>query len=690
MCPDSWLQLEVALKTKSLVWRLAPLFIVFACSDDITAPSARHQPTLSGPRVADAVSGISPQIDAGGYHTCGLLNDGSVRCWGYNEYGQTTVPGTLGPVAQLSVGAFHNCALTIDGEVSCWGYNAFGQSTPPADLGPVTQISAGNYHTCALKADGTVACWGSEGGLQRLVPAGLNSVTQISAGIYHSCALKSDRTVTCWGYNDFDQGNLPSDVDDVVQVSVGYALTCVLRESGTVYCRGDNDDGQATVPAGLTSVTQISAGEFHVCALRNDGTVVCWGSNSTGQTSVPTGLSSVAKISAGTYHTCAQREDGTVACWGLNNWFQTETAGLDLTPDRPQSIAFTSTPPDPAMVGSTYTVTATGGASGNPIVFTSLTPALCAVSGTTVSLSAAGTCTVAADQAGNGLYLAAEQVTQSFAIDTRPVANAGSAQSGSEGVAVTFDASGSSDADGDAITYNWNFGDGTSESVSTPTVQHVFNDNGSYAVTLSVTDSRGATSSPATTSATIVNVAPTATFAPTSPSPEGPLTLSLTSSRDAAGDLPSLQYAFDCGDGRGFSAFASSPSFGCYAPDNGTLTVRAQVRDKDGATNQYTASISLVNVAPTVTIISAPATGSVGVDYTIQYRFSDPGTRDSPWYYQPNWGDGKKLSLYSAFSQGQTITQKYRYAAAGTYTVIVKVIDKDGYSGSASFQVTIR
>ena len=141
----------------------------------------------------------------------------------------------------------------------------------------------------------------------------------------------------------------------------------------------------------------------------------------------------------------------------------------------------------------------------------------------------------------------------------------------------------------------------------------------------------------------------------------------------------------------GFSAFAPSPTFSCYAWDNGTLTVRAQVRDKDGGTSPvYTAAISVVNVAPTVTMISAPATGSVGVDYTIQYRFTDPGTRDSPWYYQPNWGDGKKLSLSVTSTQGQPITQKYRYTSPGTYTVIIKVIDKDGYTGSTSFQVTIR
>ncbi|HJQ54385.1 MAG TPA: PKD domain-containing protein [Gemmatimonadaceae bacterium] len=662
---------------------------MFSCSDDFTAP---HQlPSPHTVNFDEVVPAVAPQTDAGGYHNCAVKNNGSVLCWGYNEYGEINVPADLGSVSQISAGAFHNCALTTSGEVRCWGYNLFGQSTPPADLGAVSQISAGNYHTCALKTDGTVACWGSEGGLQIFVPAGLNSVTQLSAGIYHSCALKSDGTVTCWGYDAYDENTLPSDINDVVQVSVGYALTCVLRRSGTVYCRGDNDAGQATVPADLGSVSQISAGEFHVCALTTAGTVVCWGNNDFGQATVPAGLSSVTSVSAGTYHTCAQKTDGTIVCWGNNNQGQTVTTGIDLTPD-PQSISFTSIPPEPAVVGSSYTVAATGGESGNPVIFSiPITTSVCTIEGDVVTFVAAGSCVIAADQAGGGGYPAAPQMTQIISVDTRPVANAGSAQSGAEGSAVTFSAAGSTDPDGDQITsYTWNFGDGTSQTVSTQSVQHVYDDNGSYAVLLTVTDSRGATSSAASTSANIANISPTATFAPTSPSPEGPLTLSLSSVHDAAGDLATLQYSFDCGDGRGFSPFAASSSIECYAPDNGTLSVRAQLKDKDGAVNQYAASISLVNVAPTVTIISAPSSGLAGVDYTIQYRFNDAGTRDSPWYYQPNWGDGKKLALYSTSTQGQTITQTHRYTSRGTYTVTLKIIDKDGSSGSTSLQLTIR
>jgi hypothetical protein len=82
-----------------------------------------------------------------------------------------------------------------------------------------------------------------------------------------------------------------------------------------------------------------------------------------------------------------------------------------------QAITFTSTAPANAKVGgSTYTVTATGGASGNTVAFSSATPSVCTVSGSTVSFVGAGTCVVNANQAGNADYLAAAQVQQSFGV----------------------------------------------------------------------------------------------------------------------------------------------------------------------------------------------------------------------------------------------------------------------------------
>jgi hypothetical protein len=81
-----------------------------------------------------------------------------------------------------------------------------------------------------------------------------------------------------------------------------------------------------------------------------------------------------------------------------------------------QTIGFTSAPPVKATYGGAYTVTAAGGGSGNPVVFSSGTAAVCSVSGAVVSFVGAGTCTVLADQAGNAEWLAAPEASQSFTV----------------------------------------------------------------------------------------------------------------------------------------------------------------------------------------------------------------------------------------------------------------------------------
>ena len=86
-----------------------------------------------------------------------------------------------------------------------------------------------------------------------------------------------------------------------------------------------------------------------------------------------------------------------------------------------QSITFTSTPPShPVARGPSYAVTATGGLSGNPVTFSTATPPVCTVAASTVSFVGAGTCTVNANQAGGGAYLAAPTSMQSFSVSAAP------------------------------------------------------------------------------------------------------------------------------------------------------------------------------------------------------------------------------------------------------------------------------
>lgn len=316
------------------------------------------------------VSGISDAraVASGGFHSCAVLADGTVKCWGNDGAGQigdgnpgdtASAPKAVdgitaaNPATALSLGEFHSCALLADGTVKCWGHNGFGQlgddtttdrATATAVAGLPDQalaITAGSSHTCALldDADRTVRCWGHNayGSLghataivddvmqpsttplavrydndpdplvENLVP--LTNVTALTSGQYHSCARLAGGSVRCWGSNT--RGQLGADPKP---------LTSALEESSV----------NAISVTGLGAVDAVTGGGFHTCAL--DGTAMkCWGYNFHGQLGgyaaaspkpvVVTALSGATTVTAGTDFACAL-VNGAGAdqpmCWGSN------------------------------------------------------------------------------------------------------------------------------------------------------------------------------------------------------------------------------------------------------------------------------------------------------------------------------------------------------------------------------------
>ena len=78
------------------------------------------------------------QISVGEFHTVALLADGSIVCWGDNDYGQCDVPTSIGtqenPVASVAASRCHTVAVLADGTVACWGDNQYGQCDVPSKI----------------------------------------------------------------------------------------------------------------------------------------------------------------------------------------------------------------------------------------------------------------------------------------------------------------------------------------------------------------------------------------------------------------------------------------------------------------------------------------------------------------------------------------------------------------------------
>jgi alpha-tubulin suppressor-like RCC1 family protein len=232
----------------------------------------------------------------GSAHTCGLTNVAVVKCWGTNYFGQlgdgtgrdsllpVEVVGLTGNITVISSAYFSTCALNDQGAVKCWGDNEFGElgdgsttnrNSPVYVAGltsGVAAISLGDDHGCALMASGKVKCWGKnqagqlgDGTVQdRLTPVdvvGLDGVVvAVEAGSLVTCARMSDGRVECWG--------------SATEGAMGYAKQCQSNS----FC------SQPVEIAGLSNdVVSLAVGGTHVCVLLQSGRLKCWGDNSHGQ-----------------------------------------------------------------------------------------------------------------------------------------------------------------------------------------------------------------------------------------------------------------------------------------------------------------------------------------------------------------------------------------------------------------------
>lgn len=279
-------------------------------------------------------------------HTCAVMEDHTLECWGDNNYGQLGLPNTaratrpttvpdLPPVDEAVLGFVHTCARS-SGAIYCWGDNTYGQvGVPGAGVKVSAPVRVGT----------------------------IDDAVELGAGIEHTCARRANGAIVCWGNVYWNQPPIPAPMEiagfpqNITALIVGRHMNAVLAGGrayifgrGTCYRLGLGDDeSDHFTPTPMTTLTgtiaAMSLGEQHGCALFDTGALWCWGCNDTfavGHPNASSGApqeiiaSGVTAVSAGYRDTCVERANGDAQCWGEKSF------GL-LADGKPQPINFERT-----------------------------------------------------------------------------------------------------------------------------------------------------------------------------------------------------------------------------------------------------------------------------------------------------------------------------------------------------------
>ena len=327
------------------------------------------------------VPGEWSSLASGGLHTCGIQADHSLWCWGENVYGEVGLgsgtgieiltPQHVGGDAWTAVtaGALHTCGLHDDGTLWCWGYNGLGivgdgthvDRHEPVEIGTDrwSAVAAGEYFTCAIRADQSLWCWGTNMNAQlgdgtigeRASPTLIGSTQTweaVAAGLAHTCALATDHQLWCWGTGPLG-GTVLSMVPKQLEIgtewsaiAAGNAFTCGIA-GGSVRCWGGNLSGElgdgtltdhtmaASIVSSRTDWTTVKIQYTTACALAADGALACWGENRQGEIGSDTAApiqttphtidvpsATWKAVAPGTLHTCAIDGDAHLWCSGNN------------------------------------------------------------------------------------------------------------------------------------------------------------------------------------------------------------------------------------------------------------------------------------------------------------------------------------------------------------------------------------
>jgi parallel beta-helix repeat protein len=255
-------------------------------------------------------------------------------------------------------------------------------------------------------------------------------------------------------------------------------------------------------------------------------------------------------------------------------------------------------------------------------------------------------------------------------------------------LAVTADASASTDPQGAALTYAFDFGDGTVLPAQTSaTANHVYQSPGTYLATVTVNSATGLSSSTSATvtASDVATVQPPAAALSVSPS-SGTAPVAVTADASASTDPQgqSLSYAFDFGDGTSVPAQASPTGTHTYAA-SGAYSVVVTVTNATGLTSTATRTVAVSDPppiqAPVARLSVSPGSGATPLAVTADASAStDPQGQSLSYAF--DFGDGTSVPAQAS------PTATHTYATVGSFTSTVTVTNTSGLTSTASQTVS--